>query len=60
MTLENNPGLTTGQATMLLELYRLAGLDPTRPLIVTQTQRTAGDITQNLSTSPSETVVIRT
>lgn len=59
MTLENNPGLTTGQATMLLELYRLAGLDPTRPLIVTQTQRTAGDITQNLSTSPSETVVIR-
>lgn len=59
LTLENNPGMTTNQATMLLELYKLAGLDPTRPLIVTQTQRTAGDITQNISTSTSETIVVR-
>ena len=27
-------GLTAGQSTMLLELYRLMGLDPTRPLYV--------------------------
>lgn len=59
LTLENNPGMTPTQATMLLELFRLAGLDPSRPLIVTPTQRTAGDINQNISSSSSETVVIR-
>jgi hypothetical protein len=59
LTLENNPGMTPTQATMLLELFRLAGLDPTRPLIVTPTQRTAGEITQNISSSSSETIVNR-
>lgn len=43
LTLENNPGLTPTQATMLLELYRIMGLDPTKPLLITQTQRKAGD-----------------
>lgn len=32
-------GLTSAQATMLLELYRLGGLDPTRPLVVSSTRR---------------------
>ncbi|MEO8094705.1 MAG: hypothetical protein ABI632_07205, partial [Pseudolysinimonas sp.] len=32
-------GLTSQQATMLLELFRLAGLDPTKPLVVTSTTR---------------------
>jgi hypothetical protein len=59
MTLESNPGLTPTQATMLLEMYRLMGLDPTRPLVVTQTQRTAGELTQNISTSTTETIVNR-
>ena len=59
LTLENNPGMTTGQATMLLELYRLAGLDPSRPLIVTHSQRNAGEISQTISSSDSETIVIR-
>jgi hypothetical protein len=59
MTLESNPGLTPTQATMLLEMYRLMGLDPTRPLVVTQTQRTAGELTQNISTSSTETIVNR-
>lgn len=60
LALENNPGMTPTQATMLLELFRLAGLDPSRPLIVTPTQRTAGDINQNISSSSTETIVIRT
>lgn len=33
-------GLTTTQATQLLELYLLMGLDPTKPLVVTTTKRT--------------------
>lgn len=35
-------GLTSAQATMMLELYRLMGLDPTKPLVVQPTGRTAG------------------
>jgi hypothetical protein len=48
LTLENNPGLTTTQATMLLEMYELLGLDPTKPLVVTKTARTAGTIRKQL------------
>lgn len=62
MTLENNPGLTSGQATMLLELYQLAGLDPLKPLIVTQNIRQIGDgtgILQNIATNTNQTVVTR-
>jgi len=45
-----NSFLTEAQATMLLEMYRLMGLDPTKPLIVTQTLRTAGDgVTQEIN-----------
>lgn len=43
-------GLTPQQATMLLELYQIMGLDPAKPLIVTQVQRTAGaGIHQNIT-----------
>lgn len=56
--LEN--GLTDPQATMLLEIYRLYGLDPTKPLIVNTISRTAGvEITQQITTSPTQTVVTR-
>lgn len=59
MTLENNPGLTVGQATMLLEMYDLLGLDPTKPLVVTTTARTAGTISQTIDSNPSSTIVTR-
>lgn len=54
-----NTGLTTTQATMLLEMYNLLGLDPTKPLIVTQNARVAGDINQMIVTSSTETIVSR-
>jgi hypothetical protein len=59
MTLSSNPGLTNSQATMLLEMYELLGLDPAKPLIVTETSRVAGDIEQNIITSSSSTIVTR-
>lgn len=42
-------GLTSSQATMLLELYKIMGLDPTAPLVVTQSSRTAGSIIQSIT-----------
>lgn len=60
MTLQNGMGLDSTQATMLLELYRIMGLDPSKPLIVTQTSRTAGvEIQQTISTNASQTTVVR-
>lgn len=60
MTLENNQGLTPTQATMLLELYQIMGLDPTKPLVVTQSARTAGtSLQQTISTNNSNTIVTR-
>ena len=58
MTLENT-GLSPTQATMLLEMYDLLGLDPTKPLIVTQNARVAGDINQMITTTTNETIVSR-
>ena len=58
MSLQN--GLTSYQATMLLEMYRLLGLDPTRPLVVTQTNRSAGaEINQTITGNESVTTVTR-
>ena len=51
--------LSATQATMLLEMYNLLGLDPTKPLIVTETSRTAGAITQDIATTATETIVSR-
>jgi hypothetical protein len=59
MTLSSNPGLTGTQATMLLELYNMMGLDPAKPLIVTKTGRFAGDITQSITTNTEQTTVQR-
>lgn len=59
MTLQNGQGLDSTQATMLLEIYRLYGLDPTRPLIVTNTNRTAGEIAQTINSGPTQTTVTR-
>ncbi|URC15231.1 hypothetical protein GD1_107 [Paraglaciecola Antarctic GD virus 1] len=48
------------QSDMILEIYRLYGLDPTRPLIVTNTTRTAGDLTQNIAIATNKTTITRT
>lgn len=54
-------GLTPQQYTMLLEIYRLMGLDPTKPLIVTKNSRQAGtSISQNISSDQFQTIVTRT
>jgi hypothetical protein len=42
-------GLTSQQIIMLTEMYKLMGLDPTKPLVVEQTQRTVStDIVQTI------------
>jgi hypothetical protein len=52
-------GLSGPQATMLLEMYNLLGLDPSKPLVVTETSRTAGDISQMILTDATSTIVQR-
>jgi hypothetical protein len=54
-------GLTPTQETMLLEMFQILGLDPSKPLVVTQTSRSVVGTTidQNISTSPTETIVTR-
>lgn len=59
MTLEANAGLTSAQATMILEMYELLGLDPTKPLVVTTSGRFAGDISQSIATNANQTTVRR-
>lgn len=53
-------GLTAGQSTMLLEIYRLMGLDPTRPLLVSRTERQVlPEIVQTLDDNTVRTIVTR-
>lgn len=53
-------GLTSGQSTMLLELYRLMGLDPTRPLYVDGNSRTIlPEIEQTIDNNSARTIVTR-
>ena len=52
-------GLTTKQATMLLEMYVLLGLDPEKPLIVTHTSRSSGNINQIINSSSDSTTIVR-
>lgn len=60
-TLQNGMGLDSTQAQMLLEIYRLYGLDPTKPLVVTNTSRVAGaEIVQTINSNDSQTVITRT
>lgn len=58
-TLQNGMGLDSTQATMLLEIYRLYGLDPTMPLVVTDTSRTVGPIDQTIHITNNSTTVTR-
>lgn len=51
--------LTTPQATMLLEMYNLMGLDPAKPLVVTKTARTVTGINQQITGDSNTTVVTR-
>lgn len=62
MELDTTPSaLTPSQETMLLEMYQLLGLDPTKPLVVTNTSRTAGAaVTQAIAITPTQTTVTRT
>ena len=51
---------TFGQATMMVEMYRLMGLDPTKPLVVTTTTVDAGvEIHQNITGDADTTMVTR-
>ena len=59
MATAGSGGLSPTQVTMLTELYRLAGLDATRPLIVTATTRDAGvEIEQSIVEAPAGTVTV--
>lgn len=53
--------ISAAQELMLLEIYRLLGLDPTRPLVVSTTNRTAlPEISQTINSSggPNDPVTI--
>lgn len=52
-------GLTPNQLVMLQEIYALYGLDPTKPLVVTDTARSAGTIQQTISSGSSSTTITR-
>lgn len=44
---------------LIEELYNLSGLDPTKPLVVSPTQRTAGDIIQTITVDePTKTTTV--
>lgn len=52
-------GANATAAKALLELFRLAGLDPTKPLVVTATARDVGaEIEQTIAESPPGTVTV--
>jgi hypothetical protein len=53
----NSAGLT--QSLEILELFRLSGLDSTRPLVVTSTSRAAGDISQTIDDNAGTVTVTR-
>ncbi len=61
--LVSEAGLTTEQATMLLEMYKLLGLDPAKPLVVTPTTRKVpsdgSDIDQTLTKIGDQVTVQR-
>lgn len=58
--IEESGGLTNLQNTMLLELYRLMGLDPSRPLYVDKTaRRVIPEIEQSIDDNAQRTIVTR-
>ena len=54
-TLTETPGLTTGQAEQLRKVAQLHGVGAT--LVVTETARTAGDVSQTITTTEEQTTV---
>lgn len=52
-------GLSPTQAAMLREIFELHGLDPTKPLVVSPTARTAGDLAQTVAEAAGVTTVTR-
>lgn len=59
-TVSSSKGLTSDQYTMLIELYRIMGLDPTKPLVVTKTSRQAGsEIHQTISGDDNQATMTR-
>jgi len=57
-------GLTPTQANMLLSMYEILGLDPTKPLVVSKSgaytgSRIAGTIQQAITGSDTQTIVTR-
>lgn len=52
-------GLTAEQLNMLSAMYTIMGLDPTKPLVVTPTSVTAGDLAQTVTGDSSQTTVTR-
>jgi len=59
MQIPTSGALTTQQANMLLALYDMMGLDPAKPLVVTNTSRSAGAISQSITSDTSQTIVQR-
>lgn len=51
-------GLTTTQEQKLLEIYALMGLDPSKPLIVSPSARTAGDDINQAISKTGDTVTV--
>jgi hypothetical protein len=51
--------LTSTQETMLTELFKLMGLDPAAPLVVSAAARSAGAIAQTIATASGTTTVTR-
>jgi hypothetical protein len=54
-TLTETPGLTTGQAEQLRKMAQLHGVGA--ELVVTETTRTAGDVSQTITTTDDQTTV---
>lgn len=60
LALENNPGMSPTQATMLLEMFNLMGLDPAKPLVVNNSTRSAGSgIVQQIQSNDTQTIITR-
>lgn len=56
-TVSSGSGLSSDQATQLLEIWKLFGLNPAEPLVVSETSRVVGsDIEQTISGTTTVTV----
>jgi len=60
ISVTSGSGLSIEQAAQLQALFELHGLDPAKPLQVSETARSAGTIAQTVSTASGTTTVQRT